>query len=125
MLCGFPFRCCQRFSAGYGIVRLSYYVDLIFRDFVYIFFRSSRERSSTPDRPAGRAFRHVRLACISHHLTAEARIGPAITLLRLLAVLNVPPEYASLINWGSSSGARLVLTGLSRTSSRLVVRNAG
>ncbi len=34
-------------------------------------------------------------------------------------------EYASLIKWGSSSGARLVLTGLSRTSPRHAVRKAG
>jgi len=65
------------------------------------------------------------LACISHHLTAEARNRPAITSLRLRAVLNVLSEYASLIQWGSSSGARLVLTGLSRTSPRHLVRNAG
>ena len=64
------------------------------------------------------------LACISHHLTVEARNRPAITSLRLLAVLNVLSEYASLIKWGSSSGARRVLTDLSRTSSRHVVRNA-
>ena len=65
------------------------------------------------------------LACISHHLMTEARNKPAITSLRLLAVLNVLSEYASLIKWGSSSGARLVLTRLSRTSSRHVVRRAG
>ena len=65
------------------------------------------------------------LACISYHLTAEARNRPAITSLRLLAVLDVRSEYASFIRWGSSTGARLVLTGLSRTSSRHVVRNAG
>ncbi len=53
-----------------------------------------------------------RLARISHHLTVEVRNRPAITSLRLLAVLNVLSEYASLIKWGSSSGARLVLTGL-------------
>ena len=35
------------------------------------------------------------LACISHRLTAEARDRPAITALRLLAVLNVLSEYAS------------------------------
>jgi len=45
----------------------------------------------------------------------EARLSPAIPLLRLLAVLNVLPRYASLIKWGSSSGARLVLAGLART----------
>ena len=38
---------------------------------------------------------HRGLARISHHLTAEARDRPAITSLRLLAVLNVPSEYAS------------------------------
>ena len=35
------------------------------------------------------------LTCISHHLPAEARNRPAITLLRLVAVLNVLSEYAS------------------------------
>ena len=35
------------------------------------------------------------LARISHHLTVEARDRPAITSLRLLAVLNVLSEYAS------------------------------
>ena len=65
------------------------------------------------------------LTCISHHLTGEALNRPAITSLRLLAVLTVLSEYAPLINWGSSSGAGLVLTRLSRTSSRHVVRNAG
>ncbi len=64
------------------------------------------------------------LAHISHHLTVEARNRPAITSLRLLAVLNVLSEYASLIQWGSSSGARLVLTCLSRTSPRHLVRKA-
>jgi hypothetical protein len=43
------------------------------------------------------------------------RLSPAIPWLRLLAVLNVLPQYASLIKWGSSSGMRLVLTGLSCT----------
>ena len=32
---------------------------------------------------------HIGLACISHHLTAEARDRAAITSFRLLAVLNV------------------------------------
>ena len=50
---------------------------------------------------------------------------PGITSLRLLAVLNVLSEYASLIKWGSSSGARLVLTGLSMCLARQPVRNAG
>ncbi len=54
----------------------------------------------------------------STRLTAEARDRPAITSLRLLAVLTVLSKYASLIQWGSSSGARLALTGLSRTSPR-------
>ncbi len=35
------------------------------------------------------------LARISHHLTVEARNRPAITALRLLAVLNVLFKYAS------------------------------
>ena len=35
------------------------------------------------------------LARFSHHLTAEARDKPAITALRLLAVLNVLFKYAS------------------------------
>jgi len=38
------------------------------------------------------------------------------TSLRLLAVLNRLREYESLLKLGSSSGARLVLTGLARTS---------
>ena len=38
---------------------------------------------------------HGELACISHRLTVEARDRPAITSLRLLAVLNVLSEYAS------------------------------
>ena len=37
----------------------------------------------------------ARLARISHHLTVEARNRPAITALRLLAVLNVLFKYAS------------------------------
>ncbi len=40
-------------------------------------------------------FHHGLLARFSHHLTVEARNRPAITALRLLAVLNVPFEYAS------------------------------
>ena len=50
---------------------------------------------------------------------------PVITSLHLLAVLNVLSEYASLIEWGASSGARFLLTRLSRTSPRHVVRKAG
>ena len=67
----------------------------------------------------------VRITRISHRLTVEARDRPAITSLRLLAVLTVLPEYASLIKWESSSGARLLLTGLSRTSPRHAMRKAG
>ena len=37
----------------------------------------------------------ILLACIAHRLTVEARDRPAITSLRLLAVLNVLSEYAS------------------------------
>ena len=37
----------------------------------------------------------VALTRISHHLTVEARNKPAITALRLLAVLNVLFKYAS------------------------------
>ena len=37
----------------------------------------------------------IDLARISHHLTVEARDKPAITALRLLAVLNVLFKYAS------------------------------
>ena len=37
------------------------------------------------------------LARISHHLTVEARHRPAITALRLLAVLNVLFKYARII----------------------------
>ena len=37
----------------------------------------------------------IDLARISHHLTVEARNKPAITALRLLAVLNVLFMYAS------------------------------
>ena len=92
------------------------------------------------------------LARIGHHLTAEARHRPAMTSLRLLAVLNVclgtgtwrsdrllregaaaseevgpqlpvPLGFCSG-NWAPSS-ARLVRTGLSRTSPRHVARKAG
>ena len=38
---------------------------------------------------------HKRLARISHQLTVEAHDRPAITLLRLLTVLNVLFKYAS------------------------------
>ena len=56
----------------------------------------------------------------SHHLTAEARNRPAITSLRLLAVLNVPSKYARIIQEMRRRAARL-----SRTSPRHVLRNAG
>ena len=39
----------------------------------------------------------LRLARISHHLTVEARHKPAITALRLLAVLNVLFKYARIV----------------------------
>ena len=65
------------------------------------------------------------LSRISHRLTVEAGGRPAITSLRLLAVMTVLFKYASLIKWGSSSGARLVLTRLLRTSPRHAVRKAG
>ena len=42
-------------------------------------------------------FYHGLLARISHHLTVEARHRPAITALRLLAVLNVLFKYARII----------------------------
>ena len=61
------------------------------------------------------------LACISHHPTVEARDTAARTSLRLLAVLNVLLKYAC----AAASGSRLVLTALSPTSPRRVVRNAG
>ncbi len=47
----------------------------------------SRPTASKPDE----------LARISHHLTVEARHRPAITALRLLAVLNVLFKYARII----------------------------
>ena len=48
-----------------------------------------------PSRATGARISIWALACISRHLTAEARNRPAITSLRLLAVLNVLSEYAS------------------------------
>jgi len=79
------------------------------------------------------------LARIFHRLTGQAHDGPAITLLRLLAVLNGHGEAMSP-RWRhgtleacmagkdacpTSSGARLVLTGLSFTLPRHPMRNAG
>ena len=70
--------------------------------------------------------RSTALARISHHLTVKARHQPATTALRLLTVLNVGFKVRSHSSESESlSGARLVLTGLSRTSPRHVVRNAG
>ena len=60
----------------------------------------------------------ARLACISHHPTVEAHDTTARTSLRLLAVLNVLFKYAC----ARQAGSRLVLTALSRTSPRRVVK---
>ena len=52
----------------------------------------------------------VALARVSHHLTAEARDRPAITSLRLLAVLNVLFKYTSApsaLYWRASHALRL------------------
>ena len=53
----------------------------------------------------------------------------AMTSLRLLAMLNVRFKYACARQaaraFSPPPGLRLVLTALSRTSPRLVVRNAG
>ena len=46
------------------------------------------------------------LARISHHLTVEARHRPAITALRLLAVLNVGFKYARIIQQMRRRAAR-------------------
>ena len=79
----------------------------------------------TSHRMAAEPLAGAGLARISHHLTVEARHRPAITALRLLAVLNVGvqvrPHYSRN---AAPSGARLVLTGFSRTSPRHVVRKA-
>ncbi len=57
--------------------------------------------SECSPRSAGRPFRVTLasswLARISHHLTVEARDKPAMTALRLLAVLNVLFKYARII----------------------------
>ena len=50
--------------------------------------------------PGLRSCAASRLTRISHRLTGQAHDRPAITSLRLLAVLNVLSEYASLIKWG-------------------------
>ena len=51
-----------------------------------------RRRFAAMDRQECRS---LRLARISHRLTGQAHEGPAITSLRLLAVLNGLREYAS------------------------------
>ena len=61
------------------------------------------------------------LARFSHHLPVEARDRPVITSLRLPAVLTVLFKYTS----ARQGGPCLVLTALSRTSPRHVVRKAG
>ena len=50
---------------------------------------------SNQDRVKQAPEKRLALARISHHLTVEARHRPAITALRLLAVLNVLFKYAS------------------------------
>lgn len=62
-----------------------------------------------------------RLAWIAHHVTVEARHGPAIASLRLLAVLTRTVQ----VRLRAPTGTRLVLTSFSRTSPRHVMRNAG
>ena len=65
---------------------------------------------------------------MSYHPTVEARDTTASTSLRLLAVLNVLFKYACARQAARAfflRPARLVLTALSRTSSRHVVRYAG
>ncbi len=52
-------------------------------------------RLTRKSRAARHAQRDRSLARFSHHLTVEARHRPAITALRLLAVLNVLFKYAS------------------------------
>ena len=63
------------------------------------------------------------LTCISHHPTAEARDMAARTSSRLLAVLNVLFKYACARQ--AARASRLVMTALSCTSPRHVVRNVG
>ena len=62
------------------------------------------------------------LTCISHHPTVEAHDTSARTSLRLLAVLDVLFKHACA---RQARLLRLVLTALSRTSPRRVVRHAG
>ena len=83
--------------------------------------------ASTYSPPGGGAMLSLttpnRLACISHHPTVAARDTSARTSLRLLAVLNVLFKYACARQ--AARASRLVLTALSPTSPRHVVRNAG
>ena len=60
---------------------------------------------------------------MSHHPTVEARDTTAMTSLRLLAVLDVLFKY-TCARLFPPPGSRLVLTTLSRTSPRHVMRNA-
>ena len=64
------------------------------------------------------------LSCISHLPTVKARDTTARTSLRLPAVLDVLFKYACARLF-PPPGSRLVLTVLSRTSPRHVVKNAG
>ena len=89
-------------------------------------FQNGLENKDPPGRQNRGRHAYLRLARISHHLTVEAPNRPAITALRLLAVLKVGFNYAHPCsgNW-VPSGARLGLTGLSRTSPRHLVRRMG
>ena len=64
---------------------------------------------------------------IFRQLTVEAHDRPPLTPLRLLTVLNVGFKYTPHYSSNAAlSGARLVLTGLSRTSlGHLVRKRAG
>ena len=62
---------------------------------------------------------------ISCQLTVEARDTPAVTSVRLLAVLNVGFKYARIVQETGCRAARLVLTGLSHTWPRHLVRKGG
>ncbi len=50
--------------------------------------------------------RELGLTRFSHHLTVEARNKPAITALRLLAVLNVGFKYARIVQETGRRAAR-------------------
>ena len=56
--------------------------------------------------PRTRVSGHAYLARISHHLTVEARDKPAITALRLLAVLNLGFKYARIVQETGRRAAR-------------------